>query len=36
MLLVSKAIPQGHEEALRESCRAAVSALLASAARKKS
>ena len=34
MLLVSKSIPEGHEEALREGCRAGVRALLASAARK--
>ena len=36
MLLVSKSIPEGHEEALRESCRAGVRALLETAARGKS
>jgi len=31
-MLVSKVIPEGHEEALREACRAGVKAILASAA----
>lgn len=35
MLLVSKSIPEGHEQALREGCRAAMRALLASAAHRK-
>ena len=34
MLLVSKTIPEGHEEAMREACRAGVRLVLASAARK--
>ena len=33
MLLLSKAIPEGHEEAMREACRTAVSAVLADAGR---
>ena len=33
MLLVSKSIPEGHEEELRRACRAAVSTLMAGAAR---
>ena len=33
MLLLSKAIPEGHEEATREACRTAVSAVLADAGR---
>jgi len=32
MLLLTKAIPEGHEEALREACRAGVKAILANAA----
>ncbi len=35
MLLLSRAIPEGHEAELREGCRAAVRALLGSAAGKK-
>jgi AcrR family transcriptional regulator len=36
MLLVGKSIPEGHEKALREACRAGVRILLESAARKSS
>jgi hypothetical protein len=32
MLLLSKSIPEGHEEELRAACRAAVTALLEGAA----
>jgi len=32
MLLLSKSIPEGHEEELRSACRAAVKALLEGAA----
>jgi len=35
MLLVSKSIPEGHEEALREGCRAGIRALLTGAALRK-
>jgi hypothetical protein len=34
MLLLSKSIPEGHEEAMREACRAGIRTMLASAARK--
>jgi AcrR family transcriptional regulator len=33
MLLLSKSIPEGHEEAMREACRAGIRIVLASAAR---
>lgn len=36
MLMLSKSIPEGHEEAMREACRAGVRAVLASAGRKRS
>ena len=35
MLLLSRSIPEGHEDALRESCRAGVKGLLAAAAQQK-
>ena len=35
MLLLSKSIPEGHEEAMREACRAGVRAVLAAARQKK-
>jgi AcrR family transcriptional regulator len=35
MLLLSKSIPDGHEDELRKACRAAVNALVGKAARKK-
>ena len=35
MLLLSKSIPEGHEEAMREACRAGVRAVLAAAAQQK-
>jgi hypothetical protein len=34
MLMLSKSIPEGHEEAMREACRAGVRAMLASAAQR--
>jgi hypothetical protein len=35
MLLLSKSIPEGHEEAMRAACRAGVRAVLAAARQKK-
>ena len=35
MLMLSKSIPEGHEEAMREACREGVKAVLASAGRKR-
>jgi hypothetical protein len=35
MLLLSKSIPEGHEDELRKACRAAVNALVGKAAKEK-
>jgi hypothetical protein len=35
MLLLSKSIPEGHEEELRTACRVAVNALVGKAAKEK-